>query len=103
MNALGYFKSPVKMHDDPGSVLYTDLNNFTPNGWSFVAHTADGALNVGGGPRYYNTSTFGAKPPNNRSQGGNVGLLDTSVNWKPIGLMKEYDTAETPGAYPCFW
>mgnify|MGYP002624098560 CR=1 FL=1 len=103
MNELGYFKSPMKMSDDPGLPVYTDLNNYTPGGWSFVAHTANGARDVGGGPRYYNTSTAGALPINNGSHGGNVGLLDTSVNFKPIGLMKEYNTGEWPGSYPCFW
>lgn len=103
MNELNYFKSPIRATDEPSLPLWVDLNNYTPGGWSFVAHTGTGARNSGALPRYYNMDTAGALPVNNGSEGGNVGLLDTSVLWKPISQMKQYYTGEAAGSYPCFW
>ena len=104
MNELGNFESPIRIDDDPSLPLYVDLNNYTPGGWSFAAHISNGPKNVGSGPKYYNIDTAGALPEANGSEGGNVGLLDSSVNWKGIGEMKEYETGEWGyGQYPCYW
>lgn len=105
MNELGNFRSPVFVTDDPSLPVWVDLNSYTPGGWSFVPHTNYGALNVGGGgPSYYNITTFGATPEVNGSKGGNVGRLDTSVNWKALADMEEYETGEFGnGKYPSLW
>lgn len=104
MNELNNFESPIFVTDDPSLPVWVDLNNYAPGGWSFVPHTACGPLDVGGGPNYYNTSTAGAPPDANGSEGGNVGRLDTSVIWKPIAQMEEYETGEFgAGKYPCLW
>ncbi len=104
MNELNNFQSPIHVTDDPALPVWVDLNNYTPGGWSFVPHTSAGALNMGAGPNYYNIDTAGATPQANGSEGGNVGRLDTSVIWKPIAEMEEYETGEFGfGKYPSLW
>jgi len=104
MNELGHFTSPLYVTEEPSLPLWVDLNNYTPGGWSFVPHTSCGPLDRRPGPNYYNVSTAGALPEANRSMGGNVGRLDTSVIWKHITAMEEYETSESPpGRFPCFW
>lgn len=109
MNELGYFKSPIRITENPNLPVWTDLLNWTPSavsGWSFAAHTSFGAANNGVGPRYYNINPAGPgyHPADIGGKGGNVGLLDTSVHWRPIDEMTAYETGEWGiNVYSCLW
>jgi len=103
MNELDYFRSPVRTSESGDFAVWTDLNNWNPGGWTFVAHTAGGSLGRTW-PEYYNMYLGGVYPADAGSEGGNVGYLDGSSRWKNVGEMKQYETGEWgKWRYPCLW
>ena len=101
MNELKNFRSPIRLAEDPGLPVWTDLNNWCPGYWVFVAHLARGPL---GQYPFTNYSLGGIDAAAAGSEGGNVAYLDGSARWKNIGEMKTYESGEWgPNAYPCMW
>jgi prepilin-type N-terminal cleavage/methylation domain-containing protein len=81
--------SPLKMTDEPGSVLVSDLNDWSPGyGKSFAPHGKGGPILANGD--YANADASGASSADIGAVGGNVGLLDGSVAWKNIRQMRIY-------------
>ncbi|MDB6064641.1 MAG: prepilin-type N-terminal cleavage/methylation domain [Pedosphaera sp.] len=77
--------SPHNLTDDSKLVLVTDLNDWSPGyGKAFAPHTSHGAVlkdnDFGNDPGGASSKDIGAA-------GGNVGLIDGSVNWKNIREM----------------
>ena len=106
MNELGHFRSPISLKDDPSLAVWVDLNNWHSGVWTFVAHTRGGPAGqrAGGAPHYPNAHLGGSEPDVLGSEGGNVGYLNGSARWKPIGEMDVYETGEWGvGGYPCLW
>lgn len=93
------WNSPQKTGEDPTLVLFTDLNDWSPGySKSFAPHGASGpvlrdleATDENGLP----SGAIGAA-------GGNVGLLDGSVRWKPLRAMKPYRGSRLWGSGGCF-
>jgi prepilin-type N-terminal cleavage/methylation domain-containing protein len=95
--------SPQKTFEDPALVLVADLNVYA---YSFqrilTPHTARGPVIR---DEFYFEShpeAYQQTPVSIGAQGGNVGLLDGSVAWKPIGRMKNYTGSQIWGADGCF-
>ncbi len=87
--------SPVRTTDDPTLVLVADLNIFCASFQRILApHCA-------AGPSVRDESYFESHPdavdetPRHiGAQGGNVGLLDGSVRWKPMQQMRPYRASQ---------
>jgi len=81
--------SPQTISDDPTLPLITDMNDWSPAyGKTFAPHGARGPILRDGD--YSNGGAQGISPKQIGAIGGNVGLVDGSVNWKPISQMKQY-------------
>ena len=97
--------SPQLTTEDPKLKLVADLNVYCSSiPEVLVPHARYGAI-VHDGP-YYVTHLIGKMWDedcvNVGGQGGNVGLLDGSVSWRPISKMKVYKAShlwDTSGAY----
>ena len=64
-----------------------DPNDYSPKDkWTIVPHTVHGPRK---GPSIYNNGQ-GAPSKDLGAQGGNVGLIDGSVQWKNIAQMTNY-------------
>lgn len=101
MNELNNFRSPIRTSEESTLAVWTELNNWCPGYWVFVAHTARGPL---GTYPFTNYHLAGIDAVQAGSEGGNIGYLDGSARWKNIGEMKTYETGEWgPNAYPCMW
>jgi prepilin-type N-terminal cleavage/methylation domain-containing protein len=81
------WRSPRKISDKGSLALWCDLNDWSPQDrWTIVSHRAKAAsgffYGTDGGkhPKYYNAA------------GGNVALLDGSVQWRNLSDMKPYAT-----------
>lgn len=81
--------SPQKLSDDPGLVLVSDLNDWSPGyGNTFAPHGPRGPILSAGD--YSNQDAAGASSADIGAVGGNVGLLDGSVAWKNVNRMRIY-------------
>ncbi len=81
--------SPQTINDNSQLVLVADLNDWSPGfGKTFAPHGKSGPVLRDND--YSNPSAQGASSKAIGAVGGNVGLLDGSVVWKPIGQMKPY-------------
>jgi prepilin-type N-terminal cleavage/methylation domain-containing protein len=102
-NATNTWISPQKTSDDPTLVLVADLNVYAYSFQRILApHTASGPLireetYFESHPEAYqqNPRTIGA-------QGGNVGRVDGSANWKTIRQMQEYRGSQIWESDGCF-
>jgi prepilin-type N-terminal cleavage/methylation domain-containing protein len=92
--------SPQILTADNSLALVTDMNDWSP-GYkkSFAPHGAHGPILRAGD--FSNSSANGAAPKDIGAVGGNVGLLDGSVNWKPISQMKQYQGSHLWGTDGC--
>jgi len=80
--------SPQRLTADPTLVLVSDMNDWSPGyGESFAPHGANGPVSLGD---FSNIGAQGASSAAIGAAGGNVGLLDGSVSWKPIRQMDTY-------------
>lgn len=91
--------SPQTINDNPSLVLLADLNDWSPGyGKAFAPHTGHGAVlrdsDDGTNPDGLSSKDFGA-------MGGNVELLDGSVNWKNIDRMNSYQASRLWGTSGC--
>ncbi len=81
--------SPQNLSGDPGLVLVTDLNDWSPaESKTFAPHGPNGP--VFRGRDFGNTEQGGISSAALGAQGGNVGRVDGSVTWKPINQMHVY-------------
>src|SRR5713101_1348139 len=75
--------SPQRLTDDPILVLVSEMNDWSPGyGQTFAPHGRNGTILSGGD--YSNVGAYGASSADIGAVGGNIGLLDGSVNWKPV-------------------
>jgi type II secretory pathway pseudopilin PulG len=94
------WKSPTKTADLPSSdpkivpvdqlVLFSDANSWAINGgyrWVMAPHAKGGAIKRNGSAFIYPSEGQTAKRMG--ATGGNVGLLDGSVSWRPMSMMKQ--------------
>jgi len=92
--------SPQTLNEDSSLALVTDMNDWS-QGYlkSFAPHGARGPILRAGD--FSNPRANGASPREIGAVGGNVGLLDGSVNWKPIAQMKQYQGSHLWGTDGC--
>ena len=89
----GVWISPQKLSDNPDLVLVSEMNDWSPaSGQKFAPHGSSGAIKDGGD--YSNTFASGNSSREIGAAGGNVGLLDGSVSWKPISQMDVYQGSQ---------
>ena len=90
--------SPQKFTDPPGLTLAADLNAWSPPDlWVIAPHCRGGAAKAGGQFLVYKTTPTTSKAAG--AVGGNVLLLDGSVNWKGINSMSNYWSAAGGGYF----
>jgi len=71
--------------DDNSLILLTDLNDWAPGyGKAFAPHTGTGPSSA---TMIFGNDAKGASSMQIGATGGNIGLLDGSVNWKKHALM----------------
>ena len=93
--------SPQRLSDASSLVLVTDLNDWSPGyGKTFAPHGRSGPILKDGD--FSNPSAQGASPKAIGAVGGNIGLLDGSVSWKPIDQMQLYRGSRLWGDGGCF-
>jgi len=81
--------SPRKLTDNPGLVLMSDMNDWSPlYRQTFAPHGKNGMILAGIDPG--NANFDGASSEAAGATGGNVGLLDGSIAWKKIQQMQVY-------------
>ncbi len=81
--------SPQKLSDDSSLPLVTDMNDWSPDYRNtFAPHGPRGPILREGD--FSNLSANGVTSKDIGAVGGNVGLMDGSVKWKPIQQMKKY-------------
>lgn len=81
--------SPLVLSGDPTLVLVTDLNDWSPaESKTFAPHGRNGPIFRG--QDFGNAEQGGVSSAAIGAQGGNVGLVDGSVAWKPINQMRVY-------------
>lgn len=81
--------SPEKLTHDPGLVLLSDMNDWSPlYRQTFAPHGKNGMILVGIDPS--NSGFNGASSAAAGATGGNIGLLDGSVSWKRMQQMQVY-------------
>ena len=81
--------SPQSLNENAMQVLLTDLNDWSPGyGKTFAPHGSRGPIlkNLD----YGNVSAGGVASEQIGAVGGNIALLDGSVNWKKINQMRSY-------------
>lgn len=93
--------SPQKLTDNPGLVLVSDLNDWSPGyGKTFAPHGRNGPILTAGD--YSNPDASGASSAAIGAVGGNVGLLDGSVAWKKVRQMRIYRGSQKYGNDGCW-
>jgi prepilin-type N-terminal cleavage/methylation domain-containing protein len=81
--------SPRRLTDNPGLVLLSDMNDWSPlYRQTFAPHGRNGMILADIDPS--NANFDGASSEAAGATGGNVGLLDGSVVWKKISQMQVY-------------
>jgi prepilin-type N-terminal cleavage/methylation domain-containing protein len=87
--------SPMRGSDNGRLVLVSDLNDWSPTfdgGKTFAPHGRTGPVLTGSdnGTESSGGTTGGMSPGEIGAAGGNVGCVDSSVEWKPINKMQKY-------------
>jgi prepilin-type N-terminal cleavage/methylation domain-containing protein len=82
--------SPMRLTDDPSLVLISDMNDWSLDyGQTFAPHGKNGPI-LNGGPNNPPPGGLAFTSAEIGAAGGNVGLLDGSVEWVPVRKMKIY-------------
>jgi len=93
--------SPQRLTDDPGLVLVSDMNDWSPGyGQTFAPHGRNGPILSG-----LDASNIGASGASSAAigaVGGNLGLLDGSVSWKNSKVMLIYRGSQQWGNNGCW-
>jgi prepilin-type N-terminal cleavage/methylation domain-containing protein len=88
-SGISVWTSPQTLNENSSLPLITDMNDWSPAyGNTFAPHGARGPIFRTGD--FSNVGMQGRSPRQIGAVGGNVGLIDGSVNWKPISQMKQY-------------
>ena len=96
----GTWISPMRLTQDPSLVLVSDMNDWSPDyGQTFAPHGKNGAI-LNGGPN--NPTAGGITSAEAGAAGGNVGLLDGSVDWVPVRKMLIYPGSRQWGTSGCW-
>jgi prepilin-type N-terminal cleavage/methylation domain-containing protein len=93
--------SPQTLSANPNLVLISELNDWSPvygSDQAFAPHTSGGAVMTTPG----NPETENKTSADIGATGGNVGLLDGSVSWVPIGQMRVYRGSQQWGNSGCW-
>ena len=97
----GTWISPQRLTADPGLVLISEMNDWSPGyGQTFAPHGRGGAIMTGMDAS--NPDAAGASSAAIGAVGGNVGLLDGSVSWKNIKQMDIYRGSQQWGDNGCW-
>ena len=97
---IATWASPQTLAADNTLPLVTDMNDWSPGYHkSFAPHGARGPVLRQGD--FANTAANGASPKDIGGVGGNVGLLDGSVTWKPLSQMRSYQGSHLWGTDGC--
>lgn len=92
--------SPQSLNDNGTLALVTDMNDWSSGyGKAFAPHTSHGPVLA---DNDFGASPEGASAKDIGAAGGNVGLLDGSVNWKNIGQMNYYQGSRLWAEGGCF-
>ena len=93
--------SPQRLTEDPQLVLVSDMNDWSPGyGQTFAPHGRGGPILEGNDAS--NPSAAGSQPDAIGAVGGNIGLLDGSVSWKPVTQMRVYRGSQQWGNNGCW-
>ena len=93
--------SPQRLTEDPQLVLVSDMNDWSPGyGQTFAPHGKNGVIMEGLDAA--NPSAAGARPDEVGAAGGNIGLLDGSISWKPVSKMRIYRGSQQWGDSGCW-
>jgi prepilin-type N-terminal cleavage/methylation domain-containing protein len=93
--------SPQRTTDGPNLILLSDMNDWSPGyGQTFVPHGKSGPILQGQDAS--NPRANGASSAQLGSAGGNTGLLDGSVSWKPAKEMLTYRGSQQWGTDGCW-
>jgi len=100
-----YWKSPQSVTEDPFSKLVADLNVYASSITEVLApHCRTGPIVHDG--RYYllkrQPGLWNDDPVKVGAQGGNIGVLNGSVTWRPMSKLSVYKAShlwDTSGAY----
>ena len=93
--------SPQRLTDKPSLVLVSDMNDWSPGyGQTFAPHAKNGTIMEGLDAS--NPNAFGAAPADIGAAGGNIGLLDGSVEWRKIKVMQTYRGSQQWGDMGCW-
>ena len=93
--------SPLRLTEDSSLVLLSDMNDWSPGyGQTFAPHGKNGPILNGVAAN--NPNAGGASSAAVGAAGGNVGLLDGSVSWVPIGKMQVYRGSREWGDDGCW-
>jgi len=91
--------SPRLLTDDSSLILLTDLNDWAPGyGKAFAPHTGTGPVIR---DNDFGNDAKGASSMQIGATGGNIGLLDGSVNWKNMRRMSQYEGSRIWGDSGC--
>lgn len=94
--------SPQRTADDPLLILVADLNVYAYSFQRILApHTASSYRIADENSFNDNPAFYDWTPVNLGAKGGNVGLLDGSVTWKRIDLMRVYSGSQIWGDQGC--
>ena len=92
--------APERLTDDSNLVVIYELNDWTypsANNWAVVPHTKAGWR---GGTSGWIQPSAGQSSIQLGADGGNVGLLDGSVNWKVTSAMVDHTNAWSAAGVP---
>jgi len=90
-DATNTWISPQKSADDPTLALLADLNVYCRSFQRILApHTGSSYAIRENAYFEDHPEAYTQTPKDIGAKGGHIGLLDGSVTWKPIGLMKVY-------------
>jgi len=92
--------SPRRLTDDPSLVLISDMNDWARDmGQTFAPHGKNGSILNNGDPSNLGSGLTSAQVG---AAGGNVGLLDGSVEWIPVRKMRIYTGSSQWGDQGCW-
>src|SRR5262249_10571663 len=93
--------SPQRLTDKPSLVLISEMNDWSPGyGETFAPHAKNGTVMEGLDAS--NPGARGATPADIGAAGGNIGLLDGSVEWRKMKSMQPYGGLQQWGDMGCW-
>jgi prepilin-type N-terminal cleavage/methylation domain-containing protein len=101
LQGTNVWTSPQSLSDLNSLVLLTDMNDWSPGeSKTFAPHARSGPVMKESD--FSNPTLRGVAPQKIGAAGGNVGLLDGSVNWRKVAQMKVYRGSRLWEANGCY-